>query len=244
MAQRYHTKIILLLVTTTLMVLLSGYSPQTSTEYVEYIADIQHQALSMYWKNENGDILRTIQNLKEHVEQQNQQLLFAMNGGMFTQEYAPLGLYIQQQKVLTSLNTKSGFGNFYIKPNGVFWFSTNNKAEITPTANFTLTKNIRYATQSGPMLLINGIINTAFTNGSKNVNIRNGVGILPNNKVLFVMSKHEVNFYDFALYFKQRGCLQALYLDGFVSRTYAPSQKWIQTDGDFGVMIAVTKPKK
>lgn len=244
MAQRYHTKIILLLVTTTLMVLLSGYSPQTSTEYVEYIADIQHQALSMYWKNENGDILRTIQNLKEHVEQQNQQLLFAMNGGMFTQEYAPLGLYIQQQKVLTSLNTKSGFGNFYIKPNGVFCVSTNNKAEITPTANFTLTKNIRYATQSGPMLLINGIINTAFTNGSKNVNIRNGVGILPNNKVLFVMSKHEVNFYDFALYFKQRGCLQALYLDGFVSRTYAPSQKWIQTDGDFGVMIAVTKPKK
>lgn len=244
MAQRYHTKIILLLVTTTLMVLLSGYSPQTSTEYVEYIADIQHQALSMYWKNENGDILRTIQNLKEHVEQQNQQLLFAMNGGMFTQEYAPLGLYIQQQKVLTSLNTKSGFGNFYIKPNGVFWVSTNNKAEITPTANFTLTKNIRYATQSGPMLLINGIINTAFTNGSKNVNIRNGVGILPNNKVLFVMSKHEVNFYDFALYFKQQGCLQALYLDGFVSRTYAPSQKWIQTDGDFGVMIAVTKPKK
>ncbi|MBX7154837.1 MAG: phosphodiester glycosidase family protein [Candidatus Kapaibacterium sp.] len=244
MAQRYHTKIILLLVTTTLMVLLSGYSPQTSTEYVEYIADIQHQALIMYWKNENGDILRTIQNLKEHVEQQNQQLLFAMNGGMFTQEYAPLGLYIQQQKVLTSLNTKSGFGNFYIKPNGVFWVSTNNKAEITPTANFTLTKNIRYATQSGPMLLINGIINTAFTNGSKNVNIRNGVGILPNNKVLFVMSKHEVNFYDFALYFKQRGCLQALYLDGFVSRTYAPSQKWIQTDGDFGVMIAVTKPKK
>lgn len=226
------------------MVLLSGYSPQTSTEYVEYIADIQHQALGMYWKNENGDILRTIQNLKEHVEQQNQQLLFAMNGGMFTQEYAPLGLYIQQQKVLTSLNTKSGFGNFYIKPNGVFWVSTNNKAEITPTANFTLTKNIRYATQSGPMLLINGIINTAFTNGSKNVNIRNGVGILPNNKVLFVMSKHEVNFYDFALYFKQRGCLQALYLDGFVSRTYAPSQKWIQTDGDFGVMIAVTKPKK
>lgn len=244
MAKRYHTKIILLLVTTTLMVLLSGYSPQTSTEYVEYIADIQHQALGMYWKNENGDILRTIQNLKEHVEQQNQQLLFAMNGGMFTQEYAPLGLYIQQQKVLTSLNTKSGFGNFYIKPNGVFWVSTNNKAEITPTANFTLTKNIRYATQSGPMLLINGIINTAFTNGSKNVNIRNGVGILPNNKVLFVMSKHEVNFYDFALYFKQRGCLQALYLDGFVSRTYAPSQKWIQTDGDFGVMIAVTKPKK
>jgi uncharacterized protein YigE (DUF2233 family) len=28
-----------------------------------------------------------------------------------------------------------------------------------------------------------------------------------------------------------------LYLDGFVSRMYLPAENWLQTDGDFGVMI-------
>ena len=54
------------------------------------------------------------------------------------------------------------------------------------------------------------------------------------------MSKKEVSFYDFANYFKSMGCKNALYLDGFVSLTYLPEQNWIQTDGNFGVIIGVT----
>ncbi|WP_264554492.1 phosphodiester glycosidase family protein [Flavobacterium sp. N1861] len=54
------------------------------------------------------------------------------------------------------------------------------------------------------------------------------------------MSKKEINFYDFATYFKKLGCKNALYLDGFVSRTYYPEEKWIQTDGNFGVLIGIT----
>jgi uncharacterized protein YigE (DUF2233 family) len=91
------------------------------------------------------------------------------------------------------------------------------------------------------MLLINGNIHPAFIKGSSNLNIRNGVGILPDNTIVFVMSKTQVNFYDFASYFKKLGCKNALYLDGFVSRVYLPDQNWIQTDGNFGVMIGVTK---
>ncbi|MDI3322021.1 phosphodiester glycosidase family protein [Pinibacter soli] len=63
--------------------------------------------------------------------------------------------------------------------------------------------------------------------------------ILP-NKIIFAMSKKEINLYDFANYFKSIGCKNALYLDGFVSRTYLPEKNWIQTDGDFGVIIGVT----
>ncbi|WP_133994719.1 hypothetical protein [Dinghuibacter silviterrae] len=62
--------------------------------------------------------------------------------------------------------------------------------------------------------------------GSPNVNIRNGVGILPGNKLLFAISREPVNFYDFAAFFKAQGC------------RYAPEQQWEQTDGDFGVIIA------
>jgi uncharacterized protein YigE (DUF2233 family) len=93
------------------------------------------------------------------------------------------------------------------------------------------------------MLVIDGKIHAAFTKGSSNVNIRNGVGILPDNKIIFAMSKKEISFYDFANYFKSMGCKNALYLDGFVSRTYLPEQSWIQTDGNFGVMIGVTANK-
>jgi uncharacterized protein YigE (DUF2233 family) len=57
------------------------------------------------------------------------------------------------------------------------------------------------------------------------------------------MSKSGINFYDFADYFKRQGCKQALYLDGFVSRTYLPAQHWLQTDGNFGVIIGVSEPE-
>jgi uncharacterized protein YigE (DUF2233 family) len=89
------------------------------------------------------------------------------------------------------------------------------------------------------MLLVDGVIHPAFQQGSSNLNIRNGVGILPNQEVVFAMSKEEINFYDFAVFFQKMGCKDALYLDGFVSRAYLPEKKWMQTDGHFGVMIAV-----
>ena len=90
------------------------------------------------------------------------------------------------------------------------------------------------------MLVLDGQIHPAFKEGSKNLNIRNGVGILPNNKVVFAMSKSEINFYDFAKFFQNLGCKNALYLDGFVSRCYFPEKNWTQTDGNFGVIIGVT----
>lgn len=163
-----------------------------------------------------------------------------MNGGMYKKDNSPQGLYIENQKVVSPLDTSSGTGNFYLKPNGVFYIKTDNTTGICTTENFT-TNHIKYATQSGPMLLINGEIHPAFKQGSSNLNIRNGVGILQNGTVIFAMSKEQINFYDFADYFKRRGCKNALYLDGLVSRTYLPSDKWLQTDGDFGVIIGVAK---
>ncbi len=96
----------------------------------------------------------------------------------------------------------------------------------------------------GPMLVVDGKIHDAFKAGSMNLNIRNGVGILPDNRIIFAMSKTEINFYAFANYFKSMGCKNALYLDGLVSRIYLPEQDWIQIDGNFGVIIGVTSHKK
>ena len=91
------------------------------------------------------------------------------------------------------------------------------------------------------MLVIEVDIHSVFQKNSVNLNIRNGVGILPNNDIIFAMSKKEINFYEFAEYFKKLRCKNALYLDGFVSRTYLPEKKWKQIDGNFGVIIGVSK---
>lgn len=110
-----------------------------------------------------------------------------------------------------------------MQPNGIFYLTADHKPVICRTADFRPVKNIRYATQSGPMLVVNGSINPLFKKESHNLNIRNGVGILPGGKIVFAMSKEAVNFYDFADHFRQIGCSNALYLDGFVSRTFFPA---------------------
>lgn len=208
---------------------------------ISYIVDPKKQDLQLYWKDDKGQLIQNFENLKNYVAGKNRKLVFAMNGGMFQPDYTPCGLYIQQQKIVRPLVTASGSGNFFLKPNGVFYINNNNTAAICTTPNFTNdNKQVKWATQSGPMLVIDGAIHPAFKQGSANVNIRNGVGILPDNSIVFAISKEEINFYDFAEYFKNLGCKNALYLDGFVSRMYLPEKNLSETDGSFGVMIGVS----
>jgi len=231
-----------LLLTAVFIAFTSSQNP-IDDRILAYTVDPKTQDLQLYWKNDKGEILKSIKNLKAFVESKNLTLTFAMNGGMFREGFSPQGLFIQNNKTLAVLDTADGKGNFYLKPNGVFYITTDNTPIICKTTDFKDKGNIQYATQSGPMLIIDGQIHPAFKEGSTNLNIRNGVGILPDNKVVFVMSRTEINFYDFAEYFQNLGCKNALYLDGFVSRMYLPEKKWIQTDGNFGVMIGVTEKK-
>lgn len=211
------------------------------SRFVSYVVNTKQQNLKLYWKDDKNENFKSIQSLKSWLEQQNKKLVFAMNAGMYKEDNSPLGLYIEKQKTVSPLNTSTGNGNFYLKPNGVFYITADNVPVICNTINFKNNGKIKYATQSGPMLVIDGQIPPAFKEGSENLNIRNGVGILPDNTVVFAMSKKEINFYDFAEYFKSIGCKNALYLDGFVSRTYLPEKNWIQTDGNFGVIVGVTE---
>ncbi len=239
-------KKILILFCALIILLFSGFNAYknkkiTDEAFLTYKVDLRKQDFKLYWKDDKGQPFRSIKNLKDWLQTQNEQLVFAMNAGMYLKDNSPQGLFIQNQQTLKPVDTTSGNGNFYLKPNGVFYTTKDNKGFICITENFSTKNNIQYATQSGPMLVINGEIHPAFKQGSSNVNIRNGVGILSDNEVLFVMSKKEVNLYEFAKYFKDAGCKNALYLDGFVSRTYLPEKDWIQIDGNFGVIIGVTE---
>lgn len=230
-----------------LLLSLLGYTAagQTqATRCVGYTVDPSTSDIQFYWKNDQDQPLRSIGNLRAYLAGKNRVLQFAMNGGMYMENRAPLGLFIQEGKTLRKLNTASAEGNFYLKPNGVFYITDGKRAHVCNTTDFRDDGHIRFATQSGPLLLVDGNIHPKFRQGSTNLNIRNGVSILPDGRVLFAISRVPVNFYDFALYFKEAGCKNALFLDGFVSRMYLPEKNWLQTDGNFGVMIGVSVPKK
>lgn len=223
------------------LLLFSCQGSQLEQKYVIYQCDPAKENIKMYWKNEQGEAIRSLANLKTTLANKEENLVFAMNGGMFEPDNSPKGLYIENHQMYTPLDTlKGGNGNFYLQPNGVFYLTKDNQAKVVSTSAYSHNTAIKYATQSGPILVLNGEINTVFTPGSTNLNIRNGVGVKENGEVVFAMSKEKVNFYDFALLFKELGCTDALYLDGFVSRAYLPSKGWEQTDGDFGVIIGAS----
>lgn len=214
---------------------------QISPDFVIYSADMKKDKIEFFWKNNQNQPFKNIKNLKDDLTSKNQKLKFAMNGGMFIQNNIPKGLYIENFKTLHAIDTLSGEGNFYLKPNGVFYLTEDNAPAVISTENFKMNSAIKFATQSGPMLVINGKINPVFHENSENLHIRNGVGILENGNPVFVMSKKKINFHRLASLFKSLGCKNALYLDGFVSRAYLPEENWIQADGDFGVMIGITR---
>lgn len=176
-------------------------------DFVSYIVDPKQKDVRLFWKDDAGNLLRNFSNLQKLVSAKNKKLVFAMNAGMYQENNTPLGLYVDNQKQVTPLNKKTGLGNFYLKPNGVFYIDTSNRAFIKSTDQIKISPSIKYATQSGPMLVADGVINPIFSKGSQNLNIRNGVGILPDGRILFAMSKGQINFYDFASYFKNAGCL-------------------------------------
>ena len=236
-------RVILMFIVVVIATLSIQFSFNLDTDFVSYTVNPKKQNVGMYWKNEQNLNFGSLQNLKLWLNKNNKELLFGMNGGMYKKDKSPQGLYIENKIKKAVIDTSSGNGNFYLKPNGIFFLTTNNEAHICKTTNYVENSKVKFATQSGPVLVIDGQIHKAFNENSENLNIRNGVGILPNNEILFVMSKKEVNFYEFAAYFQKKGCKNALYLDGFVSKTYCPEQKWTQIDGDFGVIIGVTKNK-
>lgn len=215
---------------------------EDTSPFLTYLVNPKEADLQLFWKDDAGEKIKSFAMLKSYLSEHNKKLLFAMNGGMYTKNRDPQGLYIEKGKILKKANrVQKAYGNFYMQPNGVFCIDTHYKASVVQTKNMKLDGSISYATQSGPMLVIDSQMHPDFTYKSSHVNIRNGVGILPNGIILFAMSKQEINFYDFAQFFLSKGCKNALYLDGFVSRCYLPEKNWVQMEGEFGVLIGVSK---
>ncbi len=195
--------------------------------------------IQMFYKDQSGNRFWNIWNVKQFVEEQGKQLVFAMNGGMYTPLFKPVGLYIDRGKEIQPINLKNGDNNFCWKPNGVFAIDNGGKAQVTVSEKFS-PSNIRFATQSGPMILINGKMHDGFDK-STSTYIRNAVGVKSNGDVFFCISLKAVTFQQLAEFMLKNNCLNALYFDGSVSEMYCPQNNQWDCGSSFGVIVGYVK---
>ena len=186
--------------------------------------DLEKHAITLLWKDDSGEPLLTINRARAMLEARGDSIIALTNGGIYTREYRSLGLYVEGGEQYVPLNLGEGYGNFYLKPNGVFMIESG-QAHIVSAAHYDSSSfTPDYALQSGPLLVLDGNIHGAFTDGSQNCRLRSGIGVDAEGRVHLAISNGAVNFYDFATLFKRRlGCDNALYLDGAVSALQAPS---------------------
>ena len=179
--------------------------------------------LEVFNLNAEGEPYRYLTSLAEDLKSQNQNLLFAMNAGMFDENLRPIGLYIEDRAQSKRLNRRNGGGNFHLKPNGVFYVK-DGRPIVQETEAFAKSGvKPDFATQSGPMLVINGRIHPKFSPNGTSRKLRNGVGVDDQGKVTFVISEGAVTFWEFASLFKDDlKTRNALFFDGSVSSLYAP----------------------
>jgi uncharacterized protein YigE (DUF2233 family) len=206
--------------------------------------DLAAADLRLVWKDPaSGERFGSLGKLEAALAQKGETLLFATNSGMFRPDYRPVGLHIEAGKELVALDEQRGpEGNFYLQPNGVFFVRENGQPGILTTENFARERpgDLRLATQSGPMLLIDGKIHKSFNPKSQSRYIRSGVGWRGGTRVVFALSATPVTFHEFARFFlEEYGCSEALYLDGAISRFHAPELGHSDPEGDFGGILAL-----
>ena len=205
--------------------------------------DLRTDRLQIFLKDPAGNPVKSLRHLAEVLQGQAQQLLFAMNAGMFREDYSPLGLLVVDGQQLHRINLATGFGNFYMKPNGIFVVSPSGARIVESSQYASLQDLVILATQSGPLLVSSGMIHPGLNPEGTSLNIRNGIGVINANEIVFAISEDPVNFYDFALLFRDRlKCSDALYLDGNVSSLYVRSLGRDDEHTSLGPIFAVTGP--
>jgi len=200
--------------------------------------------LALFHTHADGAPFADFDRLADQVAASGGQLVFAMNAGMYHEDRRPVGLYVENGEQHARLVTRAGPGNFGLLPNGVFWVDADGTAHVTETLAYEmLAPDARFATQSGPMLVLHGALHPEFNADGPSRKRRNGVGLSDDGRTLwFAISDTPVNFHTFARLFRDRlAAPDALYLDGVVSRLYAPELGRDENGADMGPIVAIVR---
>lgn len=202
--------------------------------------DVQTEHVELFNLDQNDIPLGNFDRLSQKLKSDGKTLTFAMNAGMYDQNLRPIGLYVEGGIEAKRLNRRNGGGNFHLKPNGVFYIA-GDKAGVMETDAFAKS-GIKpdFATQSGPMLVVNNKIHPRLSPTGTSFKIRNGICVTDDHMAMFAISNDPVRFYDFASLFKdQLGCKNALFLDGSISSLYSSEVSGVGGYVPMGPMVGV-----
>jgi uncharacterized protein YigE (DUF2233 family) len=212
--------------------------------YIVCAFDPARDDIRLFWKGGDDRPYGSLAALADALRAKGERLAFAMNAGMYAQDQSPMGLYVENKVKLHPADTRSGESNFHMKPNGVFWIGQGT-AGVTETGRYLASPPpSRYATQSGPMLVLDGQIHPRIRPDGASLKIRNGVGACRKGAIVFAIAEEPVNFDSFARLFRDGvGCPNALFLDGSVSSLYAPELKRDDETERIGPIVGVVRPE-
>jgi len=219
---------------------------EANAPYDVVAIDPMRHEIALYWRNPaSGEPFARIGSLLAYLESQGDSVIAITNAGIFEKNLTPAGLYIERSLTLNPINLADGYGNFYLKPNGIFYITPYGAAIIDASQFSTQEDSATFAIQSGPLLLLDGRVHPAFMPGSVNCRLRSGIGVDPESSVFVAISNGAVNFHDFAMYFRENlGVQNALYLDGAISTLYAPPLGRTRQSGKRYGAFLVVRPKR
>ncbi|HVF18149.1 MAG TPA: phosphodiester glycosidase family protein, partial [Steroidobacteraceae bacterium] len=120
--------------------------------------DTREERLRLFHTDEKGRPLKYFSGVNRLLKASNERLAFAMNAGMYHSDFSAVGLLVMDGKQVQPLNLETADGNFFLKPNGVFLVSDRGASVIESSRYPSLNENVSIATQSGPMLLLDGAL--------------------------------------------------------------------------------------
>jgi len=214
-----------------------------SAKFIVCTFDPRHDDIRLFLSGPDDKPYGSLDALASALKQKGEKLAFAMNAGMFGQDQLPVGLYVEDRRKLHEADTRGGATNFHMKPNGVFWIGDKVAGVIETSRYLAATPPARYATQSGPMLIIDGKVHPKIRPDGTSQKIRNGVGACKGGAIDFAIADDPVTFDTFARLFRDGlGCQNALFLDGSVSSLYAPELNRGDELEPLGPIVGVVQP--
>ena len=187
--------------------------------------------LRLFHEDADGNVIGSFSGIEDLPQVAT--LSFAMNAGMYHDDRSPVGHYREDGVDTMRVITNAGPGNFGLLPNGVFCINDGSAHVYETLAYVDKNPACRDATQSGPMLVIDGALHPRFLVDSTSRFIRNGVGTTSDGATaVFVISNDSVSFHEFGSFFRDYLQLpNALYFDGKVSRLHTKGRS------DFGFQL-------
>lgn len=189
----------------------------------------------------NGAPFGSVPALDAEMAGQGRMPLLSMNAGMYHKDLSPVGLLVEEGREKARLNLDDGEGNFFMKPNGVFMIGRDGRGAVMEASDYAQqAPDAFYATQSGPMLVIDGNIHPRFEPDGASRHVRNGVGIDGQGRIVLAVSRKPVSLGSFARLFRDElGCRNALFLDGAISTMTSAGKIIVGGKHPAGPIVAV-----